>query len=195
MNNKTTKEKFKKIRVFSLLIILIVFLVTFFSLVDPKELVEGIGVRNAFLIAFLVSLFGGFSAGGSVTFISLLIAFVAGGINPVYLGLVSGVALAIGDMIMFYAGVKGRELIEGKWDQKIDQFASIIMKHNWSRRLLPFFAYFYVALTPFPNDILILSLAAIKYPRREMNLILILGDITFALAITILTAKIDMFLY
>jgi len=71
-----------------------------------------------------------FSAAGSISFIGLLIILVAGGINPIYLGLVSGISLAIGDMIMFYAGSKGRELIRGKWDKKIDKVANIFKKRK-----------------------------------------------------------------
>jgi len=114
---------------------------------------------------------------------------VAGGINPIYLGLVSGISLAIGDMIMFYAGSKGRELIRGKWDKKIDKVANIFKKRKWLERMIPVIAYFYIGFAPLPNDVLILFLATIKYSAKKMNTVIILGDITFALMVTILAAK------
>ena len=109
--------------------------------------------------------------------------------NPIYLGLVSGISLAIGDMIMFYAGSKGRELIRGKWDRKIDKVANVFKKRKWLEKTIPVIAYLYMGFVPLPNDVLILFLAAIEYPVKRMNGIIVLGDITFALMITILTGK------
>lgn len=182
-------RKYKKIIVFSLLVIFLISLMTLLFFVSPEEIVNKLGVRNVYLLTSLVSFFGGFSSAGSITFISLLITFVLGGINPIYLGLVAGTSLAIGDMIMFYVGSKGRELIKGKWNKRINKVAKIFKKRKWLQKSIPFFAYFYIGFTPFPNDILILFLAAIKYPRKRMNGIIILGDLTFALMVTILTAK------
>ena len=145
--------------------------------------------QSAVNYSVFVSLFGGFSAGGSLTFISLLITLVTGGMNPIYLGLVAGTALAIGDMFMFYAGSKGRELVTGKWDNKINKVAKAFKKRKWLEKMTPFIAYVYISFFPLPNDVLILFLAAIKYPRKKMNGIIILGDMTFALIVTLLTAR------
>ena len=183
------KKNYKKIIGFSLLAIFLIGLITFLLFVSPEEIVNKLGVRNAYILTFLVSFFGGFSSGGSVTFISLLITLVLGGLNPLYLGLIAGTSLAIGDMIMFYVGSKGRELIEGKWDKRIDKVAKVFEKRKWLKKMTPFIAYFYIGFAPLPNDILILFLAAIEYPRKKMNLIIVLGDLTFALMVTLLTAK------
>lgn len=171
------------------MVIFLISLVTTLFFINPEEIVTKIGIRNAYVLAFIVSFFGGFSAGGSFSFIGVLITLVAGGVNPVYLGLVAGVSLVIGDMIMFYTGSKGRELIRGKWDKKIKRLEKIFQRREWLKKLTPFFAYIYVGFLPLPNDVLILFLAAIKYPAKKMNIILILGDITFALMITLVTAK------
>ncbi len=183
------KKYNKKLISFLALVIFLVFLIILLYFINPEEIVNKIGVRNGYILAFVVSFFGGFSAGGSISFISLLITFVAGGMNPVYLGLVAGTSLAIGDMIIFYAGSKGRELVRGKWDKKIDKVANVFKKRKWLKKIIPIIAYVYIGFIPLPNDILILFLAAIKYPVKKMNGIIILGDITFALIITILTAK------
>ena len=173
-------------------ILIVIFLISIFTLLSffsPEELVNKIGVKNSYILAFFVSFFGGFSSGGSVTFISLLITLVAGGINPIYLGLVSGVSLAIGDMIIFYAGSKGRELVSDKWDEKINTLVNIFKKKKWLKKLTPIIAYLYIGFVPLPNDILILFMAAIKYPPKKMNWIIILGDLTFALFIVTLAVK------
>jgi len=160
--------KYKKGLVgFLLLVIFLVFLITLLYFVSPEEIVNKIGVQNGYILAFLVSFFGGFSAIGSISFISLIITLIAGGMNPIYLGLVSGISLAIGDMIMFYAGARGRSLVSESWDKKINQIADVFKKRKWLEKMLPFLAYLYVGFSPFPNDVLILFLAAIEYQPKK----------------------------
>tara|TARA_Y100000310_G_scaffold314237_1_gene363410 strand:- start:418 stop:993 length:576 start_codon:yes stop_codon:yes gene_type:complete len=183
------KKYTKNIIIFLALVIFLGSLITFFYFISPEDIVNKIGVRNGYILTFVVSFFGGFSAGGSVSFISLLITLVAGGMNPFYLGLVSGISLAIGDIIMFYAGFKGRELIKGKWDKKINKITILVQKKKGLKKTIPILAYLYMGFAPLPNDILILCLAAIEYPFKKMSGIIILGDITFALMVTILASK------
>ncbi|MCK5625086.1 hypothetical protein KAI04_04555 [Candidatus Pacearchaeota archaeon] len=187
------KKNYKKIILFSALIIFLIALITLLFFVSPEEIVNKLGVRNAYFLVFLVSFFGGFSAGGSLTFISLLITLAIGGMNPLYLGLVSGTSLAIGDMIMFYVFSKGRELVKNKWDKRINKVANVFKKRKWLQKMIPFFAYIYIGFIPLPNDILILFLAAIEYPAKKVNASIILGDLTFALMVAILASKGIMF--
>lgn len=182
-------KKYKKTIIFSAIIIYILFVVSLFYFISPEEIVAKLGVQNGYMLMFAVALFGGFSAGGSISFITLLITLAAGGLNPVYLALTAGISLAIGDMIMFYLVSKGRTLIKGKWDNKINKVANIFKKRKYLAKTVPLIAYFYIALMPLPNDVLILFLAAIKYPFKKMRVIIILGDITFALLITMLAVR------
>ena len=172
-----------------ILVIFLVSLIIILYFISPTEIVNKIGVQNGYILAFVVSFFGGFSAGGSISFISLLITLAAGGMNPIYLGLVAGTSLAIGDMVMFYAGSKGRELIKGKWDKKINKVADVFKKRKYLEKMIPVIAYLYIGFVPLPNDVLILFLAAVEYPAKKMNKIIVLGDITFTLMITILASK------
>ncbi len=186
---KEKKYNIKKIIGFVILAVFLISLITLLLFVNPVEIVNKIGVRNGYILAFVVSFFGGFSAGGSISFISVLFTLVAGGMNPVYLGIISGISLAIGDMIMFFTGSKGRELVRGKWDKKIDKLADVFKKRKWLQRLVPIIAYLYIGFAPLPNDVLILFLAAIEYSPKKMNAIIILGDLTFALMLTLVVAK------
>ena len=174
---------------FALLVVVLVAIVILTIRIPPTVLVETIGVQNGYLLAFLVSLFGGFSAAGSVSFISTLLALTAGGLNPVYLGIISGVSLALGDTFMFFIARKGRALIEGKWHERIERFAQLVQKKIWSRRLIPVIAYVYIGFSPLPNDMLIAALAAIQYPPKRTHLLIIAGDVTFALVITLVVAQ------
>lgn len=163
------------------LALLVVLVIIFVFVLNPNELVERIGVSNSYLVMFFVSLFGGFSAGGSVSFIATLIAFTTGGLNPLYLGLIAGVALAIGDLFMFYAASRGRELIPERYEDRIDRLADFL--HGKNNFVIEVFIFLYMALAPLPNDLLLVSLAAVKFPQRRLLLPLILGDIAFPMII------------
>ena len=61
----------KKLIGFLVLVIFIVGLITLLYFISPQEIVNTVGVSNGYLLALVVSFFGGFSAGGSVSFIKL----------------------------------------------------------------------------------------------------------------------------
>lgn len=183
------KRHNKKLLAFLVLVVLIVAFITIFLFISPEEIVLKIGVQNGYLLAFIVSLVGGFSAGGSITFISLLITLSIGGLDPIYLGLLAGTGLALGDTIIFYAGTRGRKLVRGTWDKQIHKVADVFKERVWLKKAIPILAYIYIGFTPLPNDVLLLFLAAIEYPAKKMNVIIIFGDITFALLVTTLAAK------
>jgi len=144
------KKYNRKLIGFLVLIVFIIGLVTALYFLTPEEIVDVLGVRNAYLLAFVVAFFGGFSAWSSFAFIATLATLSIGGLNPIILGLVAGISLAIGDGIMFYLGSKGRELIIGKWKKRLDKVS------RWTKqkvgKAIPFIAYLYIGLTPFPND-------------------------------------------
>lgn len=154
---------------------------------SPQEIVDTIGIENGIVLAFFVSFFGGFSSGGSVLFIGVLAILVAGGINPIILGLVCGSALAIGDLILFFLGNKGRDVLEGKWDVYLNRAEQKVKNNTWLKKLLPFFAYVYIGFAPLPNDVLIAFLASIRYSVKKTIIIFILGDLTFALFISLIS--------
>lgn len=178
----------KKVYSFFFLLTFVIGVIIFFTIVNPEQLVEQLGVHNGYLLLFFVSLFGGFSAGGSVTFISLLVALTLGGLNPVYLGVVAGISLSIGDMVMFLMGSQGRDLLKGETNEKLTHVASIFKKNRILKKITPFLAYLYMGLTPLPNDLLLLFLAGIKYPRKYTFVIIVIGDLTFPLTLTLSTA-------
>ena len=181
------KKYYKNILFF---LVLIIFLGVLFSVVNrfgSDGLIEKIGARNSYLIMFVVAFFGGFSAWSSISFLATLITFSIGGLNPIYLGVIAGGALAMGDGLMFYVGSKGRELIVGKWGRKLKRFSGFVEKKF--SKIIPFIAYAYIGLTPLPNDFLIIFLAMIKYPLKKMYVPIILGDLTFALLVSILASK------
>jgi len=180
------KKYKKKVILFVILVAFLAALITSLFFFSPEEMVKGLGVTNAYLLLFVISFFGGFSSGGSISFMAVLTTFAIGGLNPWLLGITAGIALAIGDIIMFLIGLKGRELLVGKWKKRIDKFSKFVEKK--AHGFIPFIAYIYIGFTPFPNDIMILSLAAINYPKKKAYLPIILGDLTFAILLTVLAS-------
>jgi len=178
---------YKKILVFLVLIFFLGSLITLLYFFSPEEIVNKIGIKNAYLLAFVVSFFGGFSTLSSITFVATLITLSIGGLNPILLGLVAGTSLAIGDGIIFYIGFKGRGIVIGKWERKLDKISKLIK--GKVGKFIPFITYIYVGLTPFPNDFIIVFLAMIGYPFKKLYTPIILGDLTFALLISIFATK------
>ena len=181
------KEYYKKFLIFLVLILFLMVLITLLYFFSPEEIVNKIGIKNAYILAFVISFFGGISALGSITFIATLATLSIGGVNPVILGLVAGTSLAIGDIFIFYIGFKGREIIIGKWEKRLDKFSKWTKKRL--KKFIPFIAYIYIGLTPFPNDFILIFLAMIKYPFKKLYIPIILGDLTFALLVSVLATK------
>ena len=187
VSKKKNENKTKLILIFLVLFIFVISLITLLYFVNPEKIVERIGVENSYIFIFLVAFFAGFSSWTSFSLVTLLITLTMGGMNPVYLGLIAGVGLAIGDVIMFLTGSKGRELITGDWEKKLEKLAKFF--EGEPKKLIPLVTYIYMGLTPLPNDFLMIFLSLIKYPLKKLYIPIILGDITYPLLITLLVTK------
>ena len=177
--------KKSQIIIFSLLAIIILSLTVLLFFLSPQEIVGKIGIENSYLFAFVIAFLAGFSSLSSFSMTAILITLVIGGVNPVLLGMLSGVALAGGDMLMFLTGSRGRSLVYGNWDRELKKIA--VLLEGRPRRFIPLLVYIYMGLTPLPNDLLIVFLAMIKYPLKKLYIAMILGDITYPLTICMLT--------
>jgi hypothetical protein len=171
--NKHTKKLLAIIPFIFLLAVILIFV----YIINPQELINKIGLQNGYILAFISAFFGGFSSATAATFYGIFAALISGGLNPIYLGLIGGIALSLGDMLIFQFGNQGRKLATGKIDQEIKYITSKIKKHNLEK-FIPITAFIYLAATPLPNDWLLLFLAAIEYSPRKTRIIIILGDIT-----------------
>lgn len=181
------QQKIKILVTFLVLFTLVMSLIVILYFVGPVEIVNRVGIQNAYLFAFLVAFFAGFSAWTSFSMVTILVTLVIGGVNPLYLGLVAGIGLAVGDIIMFFMGSEGRELIHGEWEKKLKKLAKFF--EGEPKKLIPLITFIYMGLTPLPNDFLIIFLAMIKYPIKKLYVPIILGDITYPLLITTLALK------
>ncbi|MBD3247404.1 hypothetical protein GF378_02175 [Candidatus Pacearchaeota archaeon] len=184
------EKRIREIAIFSIILALVISLIIILFFVSPQEIVSMLGVSNAFAFTFLTSFFAGFSAWTSFSFVAVLITFTLGGLNFFYLGLISGAGLIIGDFLMFFLSSKARNIASSsseKWEKRLRKLTKIFQ--GKPRKLIPFLTFVYMGLTPFPNDLLIIFLALIKMPIKKLYIPIILGDLTYPLMITFLTAK------
>lgn len=147
------------------------------STINPEELVHSIGIQNGYIVAIVVSFFSGFSVVTVATAYGAITALLAAGLDPLLMGLASGLGMVLGDSAVFYLGVHGRKMVTGELNERAMRVSRFLLNHKL-KRYVPVFAYIYIAFTPMPNDWLLLVLAALKYPPRKIYPIIILGDLT-----------------
>jgi membrane protein DedA with SNARE-associated domain len=164
---------------YKIIITLIVFLIIWtiiFTQVDLPGFIERIGIANGYLIALGVALLGGVSTLTTASFFTTIGALSIAGLDPLLLGLVCAPALALGDFIFYFLGLKGRDAVGHGFKNKILKIERWFDRHpRWFR---PAGIYVYTAFTPFPADILMVALAFIEYKFRKALPWIILGHIT-----------------
>ncbi|MCH8520142.1 MAG: VTT domain-containing protein [Nanoarchaeota archaeon] len=190
LSNNSKKRRFKKINfkkihiehkrrviLFTFLIFFISTLIYYIIYTGPVQIVENIGVENTYLILFLVAVFGGVSVFTSTSFYILFLTFLAGGSNPIVLAIVGGVGLSLGDMLFFILGMKGRDVIEHtRYEKYISKISKLIDKN--SPYAVFALIYMYISFSPFPKDILSITLGILNYDIKRLFLAMIFGNIT-----------------
>lgn len=169
----------------SLLLIIGIFTLIFL-LVGPKGLIDFIGVRNSYLLVFLVGAFGGVSSLTASSFVLTVVTLASGGANPLILGITGGFGITIGDTLFYFLGLKGRETLTGGVRKVTNRFSAWIQKQpGW---LIPFVVFFYASFAPLPNDVLTVSLGLCKCTSRKILIPLLLGNILFTTMIAWISA-------
>jgi hypothetical protein len=147
-----------------------------FVFITPEEVVDYIGVKNTYLVAFLLAVFGGISTVTGVSFFLSVGAFSVGGANPFLLGLYGGLGIFISDSIFFFAARYGVEAFEEKIKPLSLWLISKMEKVSMGTVLL--LVYVYIGFTPFPNDILMIALALMGVSFKRLAPVLLVGSIT-----------------
>lgn len=178
--------------IFIILTLLVISLFMISTYTSPEEILEKIGTRNGYIVAFFASFFAGFSAFTAVSFYSILIAGLAAGLNPVLLAIITGISLAAGDIFLYYFGRRGRDLLYGRLDRCFNKITTYF-ENERRGKFIPLIAYTYISLIPLPNDWLLLFLASIKYPQVRLNFIILAGDLTHVSILVLLASKGIMF--
>ncbi len=143
-----------------------------------RGVVELIGIRNGYLIVFLMAAAGGLSAATSVPLYATIATFAAGGLEPLLLGLAAGSGLSFGDSLFFLVGLEGRRASTGRLEERLERLSAWFERRpRWALRLA---IYAYAGLTPLPNDVMMVTLAASGVRYRLILPSLIAGNLTLA---------------
>lgn len=162
---------------FGVLCVLVVLFV-FFLVVNPQEIVASLGVRNSYLVLFLVALLGGASSLTSSTYYAAIVTFALSGLPPILIAVVAGTALFIGDSIFYRIGMWGRDHISGRALRLAQKFSDYVEhKPRWFVQIL---IYIYTGFSPFPADILMIALSFVRFPYLSFIIPGLVGSITFA---------------
>ncbi|NHJ14062.1 MAG: hypothetical protein EAX95_10325 [Candidatus Thorarchaeota archaeon] len=96
--------------------------------------------------------------------------------DPWLIGIVSGIGAAIGEMTGYLLGYAGGEFIK---EEKRSVFRNYALSHPRSTPILLWF----LAVTPIPDDVLVIPLGAAKYPWWKVVLPQLLGKSMFLAAV------------
>lgn len=160
----------------------------FFRFFPVDQIIDKIGIENSYLAAFLLATVAGFSSITGTSLYAAIIALAEGGVNPVILGIVSGIGLFLSDSAFFYIIHKGKDHIAEiakKWETFFKRLHKFIKRApDW---LVYTIVFVCVAFLPVPNDILLAVLAVSGYRYKQFFLFLLAGDITMTLMLTLVT--------
>ena len=150
----------------------------FFS---PRDIVAYVGVENTYVVTFLVAAIGGLSTLTGAVLYTAIATFAAGGSMPWLLGITGGLGIFISDSIFFHLARIGREHVPDEWEPWVMKIQNIIQRYP--RRLVLLLAYLYLGFSPFPSDLLMITLALGGYRYRTLAPVLLAGSITIAFLI------------
>ena len=175
----TKKEKYTTFFVLIARICWSIFLYVY----DTQAFVEMLGARNGYIVMFLVSLFGGVSSLGAVTYVTTLLTLSSGGLEPLYLAIASGLGVSVGDTIYFYLGKKGLRKYVTEYEEKYPRIYKVTDKLTvWldkQSNLVTFIGiYLLTAFTPIPNDITAITAGISNRPYLATVTSLVLGNMT-----------------
>lgn len=140
-----------------------IFLIGWISILvryGPETVVEFIGVENAYLATLLLAATGGLSSLTAGPFYATLATFAAGGVDPYLLGIIAGIGISIGDSLFFVLGRRGLT------QTRLNNNPFVARLRAWLERApqwtVPLTAFVYTSATPFPNDVLMVSLGLLR---------------------------------
>jgi membrane protein YqaA with SNARE-associated domain len=149
--------------------------------IGPETIVTFLGVRNLYVSTFLFSVIAGVSFFTAGPFYLSIGALTAGGLDPYLLAAFSGVGLTLGDTLFYYLGATGRKLFMGKKLYALEKLRKIL--EGKSEKYVSLIIFVYTGMTPFPGDILSVTLAFLGYPFKKAIVPMLAGNIFLVLGI------------
>ncbi len=154
--------------------------VLFYFFITPEQLIQWIGVNNAYLLMFVLALAGGLTTFSGIPFHFVLITFAVGGMNPLLLGIAAGSGVVLGDASSYYLGSASSTFIGGLFGTFFSKIRDMLEKHP---KLFPIICFIYGACVPFSNDFITVTAGVINYPFWRTIIPLGLGNLIFNIAL------------
>jgi len=139
-----------------------------------------IALSYGYIGALIISILGNFIPFMPIPYL-LAIYYMAGYllVDPIILGIVSGIGGAIGKSVVYALGFEGGKLIISEEKKRqIEKFKELLGKYGAV-------AVFFVTVTPSPDDIVIIPLGLVKYSFIKFFIATLLGKIILSIIVAL----------
>lgn len=149
-----------------------------FLVASPEEIVNYIGVDNTYFTLFLIASIGGVNIFTSGILYGSIATFAAGGASPLLLALAGGAGIAVGDSLIFLLFRYGFKESSPDMEHRIEKLR--LKLERFPRFVQYLFIFVYLAFTPLPNDILMFTLAVLRFQFIKIFPFILAGGIFIA---------------
>lgn len=157
-----------------------------FVILSPEQIISWVGVKNAYVLIFVMAIAGGFTTFNIIPYHPMLIALAAGGLNPYALGILAATGVTLGDSTSYWLGTQGRMLLPEKTNK---WFERIHRRGEKNPRLQMFLFFLYSTFVPTSNDLLTIPAGIVGIPFWRVMIPLLFGNIIFDTAVAYLAAN------
>ncbi|MFH0890970.1 MAG: VTT domain-containing protein [Candidatus Liptonbacteria bacterium] len=147
---------------------------------SPDKIISYIGAENGYIIIFILALVGGLTTFSGVPYHLVLISLASGGLNPLLLGVITGVGVILGDSTSYYIGYGGREIIPEKIRSYLNKLFLFGSRYP---RTMPIFFLLYGSMIPLSNDFIVISAGLARYPFKKVMIPLAMGNLIFNISL------------
>jgi len=119
--------------------------------------------------AFLISIVGNFTVFLPVPYAITIYTFGAT-LDPLLLGLASGLGSTLGEFSAYLIGAGGRKVLEDRYGKRFDNAKLLVEKHG----MLIIFLF---ALLPLPDDLILVPLGMMNYDIKKALIAAFLGKL------------------
>jgi len=142
---------------------------------NARNYVQEFFLRYGYFGVFFIALVGGISTLFPIPYTLTVFGLSQIGLNPFLLGIIAGIGASIGDSFSYYLGYRGHEILSEKNQKRFLKLQKIISNYP---RIAPILIYFYGAIVPFSDDIILIPLGTMRYKYWKAILPICFGKIT-----------------
>ena len=144
----------------------------------PQGIVETLGIRNGYLVAFIAGFLGGISTFTSIPYTIVVVTLGVGGLHPVWLGVLAALGLFFGDSTSYVLGYYGHHVVPNGLQGRFLRLRVWLLARKRAG-VVPIFIFLYGAFFPFSNDLVVISLGLVRYPFWRVMIPLGIGSIIY----------------